>query len=167
MTELAHSTNSSWAIVATLSSLCALLACGSAPQSLATIGSVAVARDPVFPNQQASTLRFEELFEVGPALVPSAKVLALAGKRVRVLGFMVDMELPPKSGFFLTSRPVRCDEGGQGTADLPIASVFVISQSMAGHSVPHVPGRLQVTGILEVGNQPDSSGRVSSFRLRL
>ncbi len=115
----------------------------------------------------APTLGFDELLEAGSVLKPSQKVLALARKRVRMAGFMVQMELPPKGSFYLSGRPARCDEAGGGTADLPLGSVLVLSNSAKDAVIPFLSGALEVTGVLDVGNKTDSEGRVSLFRLEL
>jgi hypothetical protein len=115
----------------------------------------------------ANPLEFRELFAQTTALKPSTKVQALAEKRVRMQGFMAQMELPPLGGFYLTPRQVVCDEAGAGTADLPLESVFVVASSARDHEVPFVAGPLVVRGVLEVGNRADAQGRVSAFRIRL
>jgi len=115
----------------------------------------------------AEPLAWSELLEPGAAFVLSAKTKALAGRRVRLVGFMAEMELPIPGAFYLVPQPVECDEAGGGTADLMPTSVLVISESARGQVVPHVPGALEVTGVLEVGNLPGPDGRMSAFRLRL
>ena len=116
----------------------------------------------------AQSLRLAELFRSGgDTLVASDRTLALAGERVRLTGFMAQMELPPRGGFFVTPQPVHCDEAGGGTADLPLESVLVLSESAKGRAIPWIKGALEMTGILEVGNRADDDGRVSAFRLRL
>jgi hypothetical protein len=115
----------------------------------------------------AEPLAWSELLEPGAALVPSAKTRALAGQRVRLVGFMAQMELPIPGAFYLVPQPVDCDEAGGGTADLMPTSVLVLSASTQGQIVPHLPGALDVSGVLEVGNQPGPDGRMSAFRLRL
>lgn len=112
-------------------------------------------------------LEFRELLDPGPELKPSARALALAGKRVRMVGFMAEMELPPRGGFYLVPGPMEIDEAGGGTADLPLHSVLVVSPSAAGRVVPHQGGPLEVTGTLELGNRADADGRVSSIRVLL
>lgn len=113
-------------------------------------------------------LEFREFFEPASAqLKPSAKLVGLSGKRVRISGFMVKMEEPPKGAFYLAPRFVFCDEAGGGTADLPPETVRVIVRSAAGAEVPFVPGPLEVSGILDVGNQTDDAGRVSAVRITL
>jgi hypothetical protein len=84
-----------------------------------------------------------------------------------MVGFMAEMEIPPRGGFYLAPRPVRCDEAGGGTADLPLESVLVVSPSAADATVAFLPGPLEATGILEVGNRPDADGRISAIRLVL
>jgi hypothetical protein len=115
----------------------------------------------------AERLDWSELLEPGAVLAPSAKARALAGKRVRLVGFMARLELPTPGAFYLVPRPVACDEAGAGTADLMPSSVLVISESAAGQDIAFVPGALDVSGVLEVGNQAGADGRVSAFRLRL
>ncbi|HTV25522.1 MAG TPA: hypothetical protein VMG12_42795 [Polyangiaceae bacterium] len=115
----------------------------------------------------AEPLAWSELLEPGAALVPSAKTKALAGQRVRLVGFMAQMELPIPGAFYLVPQPVECDEAGGGTADLMPASVLVLSELAQGQVLPHAPGALEVSGVLEVGNQPGPDGRMSAFRLRL
>jgi hypothetical protein len=115
----------------------------------------------------AERLELRELLDPGPVLKPSAKATSLTGKRVRMVGFMAQMELPPKGGFYLVPRPLHADEAGGGTADLPPQSVLVVSRSTAGQTVPFIRGALEVTGILELGNRADADGRVSAIRLIL
>jgi len=115
----------------------------------------------------APPLAWSDLLEPGASLAPSAKTRALAGQRVRLVGFMAEMELPIPGAFYLVPRPVECDEAGGGTADLMPTSVLVLSESARGQVVPHVSGALDVTGVLEVGNLPGPDGRTSALRLRL
>src|SRR5262245_34738385 len=107
------------------------------------------------PAPPAPPLAFNELLrDEGGKLAPSAKALSLAGKRVHMTGFMVEMEIPPRGGFFLAARPLHCDEAGGGTADLPLESVLVLTESAQGRAIPWIEGALDVSGVLEVGNQP-------------
>jgi hypothetical protein len=115
----------------------------------------------------AITLKFSELLDPGPRLKPSAKALSLNGQRVRLVGFMAQMELPPTGAFYLVPRPISLDESGGGTADLPLDSVMVLVPSEPGKVITHVSGALEGTGIFEVGNKTDAEGRTSNFRLRL
>ena len=128
------------------------------------------AQDQGLANTQDSVreLSFKEFFEgTNGELKPSRTLLQLNGKRVRLIGFMAQMETPPTGAFYLCPRPITCDEEGGGTADLPPESVFVIVRSQTGKEVPFIPRAVEVTGILEVGNRQESDGRVSFIRLVL
>jgi len=112
-------------------------------------------------------LEFREILLRGPKAELSAKVRGLAGKRVRMVGFMAHMEEPTAGAFYLVSRPLHCAEDGAGTGDLPLDAMLVIVRSSAGQEIPFYPGQLSVSGVLEVGHQSDAEGRASFFRLVL
>lgn len=114
------------------------------------------------------TLTFRDFFEpMARELKPSAKLLGLNGKHVRITGFMAQMEEAPRGAFYLCPRPVFCDEAGGGTADLPPDAVRVIVRSAKGKEIAFTPQLLEATGILEVGNRTDENGVVSAVRLIL
>lgn len=115
----------------------------------------------------APRLELRELLTRGAKLAPSDKASSLSGQRVLLEGYMARMELAPKGAFYLTSRPVHCDEAGAGTADLPPDSVLVTSDILGDESVPFVSGPLEISGVLEVGNRTDAQGRHAGFRLTL
>lgn len=116
----------------------------------------------------AEPLEFREFFAPSPrALRPSARLLGLIGKRVRMVGYMAQMEEPPKGGFYRCPAPVQAAEGGGGTADLPPDAVFVVVKAAAGKPLAHIPRPLLVTGVLEVGPKADEEGHVSTIRIRL
>ena len=117
--------------------------------------------------ETAVQLEFRDLLDPGPKLKPSEKALALNGQRVRLVGFMAEMELPIEGGFYLVPRPLSMDEAGGGTADLPLESVLVLVPSMQGKTIAPIKGALEGIGIFEVGNRSDEQGRVSNFRLKL
>jgi hypothetical protein len=114
------------------------------------------------------SLTFETLLELrGNALQPSARLLAARGKRVRLVGFMAEMDLPPPNAFYLTRRPVACDEAGGGTADLPPDAVRVEVTSLSAVDLPFIPGAIQVIGTLDVGPKEHADGRLSTIRILL
>jgi hypothetical protein len=80
---------------------------------------------------------------------------------------MAQLEDPPRGAFYLASHPVRCDEGGAGTGDLPPDAVRVVVRSAATEEIPFYPGLLEVTGVLVIGAETDDGGRPSFFRLIL
>lgn len=113
-------------------------------------------------------LSFREFFEPkARTLTPTARLLSLAGKRVRIAGFMAEMELPPKGGFYLCPSPLFAAEGGGGTADLPPSAVFVVVSSAAGQELETLKRPVDVTGLLELGPQTDPEGRVTRIRIVL
>ncbi|HKX30129.1 MAG TPA: hypothetical protein VJ302_20740 [Blastocatellia bacterium] len=116
----------------------------------------------------AVQLEFREFFEPGARqLKPSAKLLGLNGRRVRLVGFMAQMEHPPAGAFYLCPSPVYSDESGGGTAELPVEHVRVIMRAAEGREIPYLASPLEVTGILEVGNREEKDGTVSAIRLVL
>jgi len=119
-------------------------------------------------SAKITDLSFSEFFEYGPReLKPSATLLSLNGHRVRMVGFMAQMEMPPEGAFYLTPHPVSCDEEGAGTSDLPVSSVRVVVRSAKGKTISFIPSPVEVTGVLELGYQADDEGRVSAIRLIL
>jgi hypothetical protein len=113
-------------------------------------------------------LAFDEFFESSAReLRPSARLLSLDGRRVRLRGFMAQMEEPPKGGFYLCHAPVFAAEGGGGTGDLPPDAVLVVVKSARGKELAHIPRPLEVTGVLQISPQTDEEGRVSRIRILL
>jgi hypothetical protein len=122
---------------------------------------------PVDAGSPVPTLSVRELTEPVPrggGLAPTGRARALDGSRVRLLGYMARQEEPSPGGFWLTSRPVECDEGGGGTADLPPGSVRVL---LPGEAPAPIDGPIAVTGTLEVGNRGGEGGPPSAVRLRV
>lgn len=116
------------------------------------------------PPAEPPTLSVRDLIAPGQTAAPSRRALALAGSRVRLVGFMARQEEPTPDGFWLTAGPVECDEGGGGTGDLPPGAVRVL---LAGEPPAPIEGPIAVTGLLEVGNEAAGDGPPSSFRLRI
>jgi hypothetical protein len=119
-------------------------------------------------NDHYVALAFDDFFvKDARNLEPTPALVAANGKRVRIVGFMAQMELPPKSGFYLTRRPVFCDEAGGGTADLPPDAVRVVVVSEHPNEIPYLPGPLAIVGILDIGHKEEADGTVSPLRLLL
>lgn len=121
----------------------------------------------------AAPLQFREFFELAAdELKPSAKLLSLDGKRVRIVGFMAQMELPPSGAFYLVPRPVYATEAGAGTADLPPDAVLVVARSARDREIEFVARPLEVTGVLKLGphaagGEEEVAGHPSSIRIIL
>jgi hypothetical protein len=116
----------------------------------------------------AISLGFDDFFLPGTSTIqPAPKLLEARGKRVRLVGFMAQLELPVAQGFYLTRRPLVCDEAGGGTADLPPDAVRVLVTPAPAQAIPFVPGPIEVVGVLEVGHLEEANGTVSQIRLLL
>ena len=123
-------------------------------QQVETKRKAALRRDANNEAQKTATpLAFREFFaalDLADELKPSAKLLGLNHRRVRLVGFMAQMEEPPVGAFYLCAQPVYCDEEGGGTADLPPARVRVVVRSAAQKEIAFTPRPLAVTGVLEI-----------------
>jgi len=126
---------------------------------------------PALPADIAE-LKFNDFFvmPVGPrGLEMNPRLLALDGRRVRIVGYMAQQEEPHPGFFMLTPVPVNVAEASDGMADdLPPATLFVhLSAAQADTVAAHLPGLLVVTGTLSVGNREEADGRISMVRLQL
>lgn len=135
------------------------------PKSLAPVQDEA--RKPA-----AAELKFGEMVRmpIGPhGLEPSDKLLALDGRRVRMIGYMAGAEAPMAGRIVLTPLPVSLgDEDESLSDDLPASAVFVhLGGAGSRYVVPNLKGLLQLTGTLRVGPQEEPDGHVSTVRLLL
>jgi hypothetical protein len=113
-------------------------------------------------------LKFSEFY--GPigdrGLEFSAKIQALAGKRVRLSGFMVREPSPAVGAFRFAALPIAVENNGLCFADdVPPAVAQLVAP--AGTPIPWRPGRLMVSGKLELGPRLETDGRNSFVRLVL
>ncbi len=139
-------------------------------------------------------LKFGEFFQlpVGPrGLEITERLRALDGKRVRILGHMVKEDLTPCNScpvtpvkgkrplpawmefvvpgrMMFTELPAMVSHAHYGLADdLPPQTVFVTVPDKFGELVPYTPGTMLLTGVLSVGNKPESDSRISVVRLTI
>lgn len=116
-------------------------------------------------------LDFGDFFKlpVGPeGLELTAKVAALDGRTVRLLGYMVKQANPSPWKILLSPIPVVTREREYSQAeDLPPNVVHVFLPRDPSPIRPHTPGLFLLTGRFEVGNRAEADGRVSMFRLFL
>ncbi|AAU91581.1 hypothetical protein MCA2188 [Methylococcus capsulatus str. Bath] len=127
---------------------------------------------PAAATVPAAELRLSEFFKlpVGPrGLEPTDKLRGLAGKRVRVHGYLVQEEEPLPGLVMLTPVPVTLAELADGPADyLPPATLFAhVSGDNADRTLAYRPGLWTLTGTLELGSREEPNGRVSYARLNL
>lgn len=134
--------------------------------ALALTAALALSSDAA-SSREPARLELRELFVTeGRRTRLSPRTEALAGKRVRIRGYMVQMEDPPEGAFQLAARPIFQDESGGGTGDISPASVRVRLRE-AEARVAWTPGPIEVVGTLELGREEDAEGRVSFVRLVL
>ncbi|MBO9663444.1 hypothetical protein [Dokdonella sp.] len=117
-------------------------------------------------------LKFRELFKlpVGPqGLEPTEKLAGLDGKRVRIVGYMVQQEPPIAGGFMLSPLPVAAGDADDSYADdIPASAIFVTLPKGADTIVPPLAGLIQLTGTLHVGARDMAgAGRVAPAVLEL
>jgi hypothetical protein len=133
--------------------------CVSAAALLAHAGSRAA---------DVADLRFREFFRlpVGPqGLEPSARLLALDGSRVRIVGYMVQQADATAGIVVLAPMPVSLGGEDESFADdLPASAVYVHLSDESLH-VPQRAGLLALTGRLQVGAFAEADGRRSFVRL--
>lgn len=108
---------------------------------------------------------FEPIGDRGPAY--SAKLRGLAGKPVRILGYMVRQDAPVPGVLLLAPFPFQLHESEYGLAeDLPASLVHVLVPG-EDELVPFTPGLLLLTGDLSIGPREQPDGRISSVRIHL
>lgn len=106
--------------------------------------------------EMAVKLEFREFLAPATSeLKPSDKLRSLQGKRVRLIGFMAEMEHMPDGYFYLCSRPVLCDESGGGIGELPVDAVRVIVPASKGQAIKFIAPPIEVSGVLELGGQSE------------
>jgi hypothetical protein len=124
------------------------------------------------PHAGLSDLKFQDVFKlpVGPkGLEPTARLLELDGKRVRIVGYMVRQESPATDAFLFSPLPVLLGDEDESLADdLPPSTIRIDLPTSHGIVVPMLPGLLQLTGILHVGMRTDATtGRATPAQLTL
>jgi hypothetical protein len=119
------------------------------------------------PNDP-NVVPFLKFFAPGPReLRISPAIQGWNGKRVKIVGFMADLENPSPGSFYLASRPVKTDEEGDSTGDLPPTSVRIFVRSAHDKKIGFIPGPLSATGILKIGPMADAEGRITTLNLIL
>src|SRR5690349_12256679 len=105
---------------------------------------LAVRKDLGAPPAGVADLKFHDIFKtpVGDkGLEPSAALLALDGKRVRMVGYMIHQQPEPKGTFLLSPLPAEISDEDEPLADdLPPSVVAVEIAGAANRSIPLLPG---------------------------
>jgi len=133
--------------------LCGVMAAGEAATPAAT-----------------ADLKFNEMFTmpVGPlGLTPSTRLRALDGKRVRIVGYMVQQEPATPGMFLLSPLPVVAGDEDESLADdIPANAVLVRLPTATKNKLRGQAGLVRVTGVLHVGLSTDTaSGRSAAASL--
>ena len=155
-------------------SFTSLLLCGL-PLSLWSHGKTVLVTPPSALTainglpEGVTELTLRELYQmpIGPrGLVPSAKLLALDGKQVRVVGYMVGEDEPLAGRLILAPMPTQLvDEDEPESDDLPPNVIYVnFPSSIQTHSMR---GPIRLTGTLRLGAVPQPDGRLAAVRLDL
>jgi hypothetical protein len=121
-------------------------------------------------NAPAPRLAFADFYQrpIGPrGLEPNAKLLALAGTRVELSGFVARTHDGPAKLAILAPTPVTLDDEDEGLADdLPAAVAYLhAADERVAAALTACRGALRVAGRLELGRQPEADGRASFVRL--
>lgn len=124
------------------------------------------------PEPGTTDLKFREFYTlpIGPrGLAPSARLLGLAGQRVRVVGYMARQEVPSAGVLIVAPLPVALgDEDESFSDDLPATALYVhLAAGDRERAVPWMPGLLAFSGVLELGAAREADGRMSFVRLQL
>jgi hypothetical protein len=124
------------------------------------------------PADSIKELRFSDILRTpigSRGIELSDSLVKEHGKTVRIIGYMVQQEVVTPGQFLLSPQPVQMSQHADGEADdLPATTVLVgLDENHKTWSVAHVCGLVAVQGILKVGRQEASDGRVSWLRLQL
>lgn len=123
------------------------------------------------PRAAVTSLKFGDFFRmpIGPfGLEPSEKLLALNGKPVRLVGYMVREELPVPGSFLFAPLPVTLGDADESLSDdLPPTTVAVHLAGPGRRRAPYVVGLIRLEGTLEVGTRDEADARLSAVRLIL
>ena len=124
------------------------------------------------PPAGVAELKFADMFKlpVGPkGLEPTARLRTLDGKRVGIVGYMVQQELPVAGSFMLSPLPASAGDEDESLADdLPASTIIVQLPNGPGTIVPDLHGLIRVTGVLHVGaTEVAHTERVAAARMTL
>jgi hypothetical protein len=124
------------------------------------------------PPKGVAELKFRDVFKLpagAKGLEPTDTLRKLDGKRVRIIGYMVQWETPIASGFLLSPLPVAAGDEDESLADdIPPSALFVSLPKGSDAVVPNLPGLIKVSGTLRVGaHEVAGANRVVPARIEL
>lgn len=97
----------------------------------------------------------------------SDKTKSLAGKKVRITGYMVRHMAPDANRFMFADRPVVTIEHEYGIVDdVPPNVIHVFIECDEGMGATWLPAPITVYGTLEIGSRKEADGRTSFARIQ-
>lgn len=115
-------------------------------------------------------LRFQDFYKlpVGPrGLEPTHRLLSLNGKRVRILGYMAEIQCTNNREIIFSPVPLQPQPEEYGLCDdIPATHILVTVPGNPNEPVRHVSGPILLTGLLAVGDS-SKSGESSFVRMQL
>ena len=115
-------------------------------------------------------LKFSDFFKpIGRmGLEYSDKMKSLDGKKVRILGYMVQMEVRTPGIFLFSPFALELNDAEEGLSDyLHPATLHVLMPENKDQPVTYTRGLMLLTGTLTVGPHEEADGRASCARLQL
>lgn len=136
----------------------------------ASVGDAASKESKIDANGVAE-ISFRELFKStsgGEQLQYTDRAKELAGKPVRITGYIVRQSQPIPWAFLFSPVPQSVHERDYGLCDdLPVTALHVFLPRSAQPIPPRYSGPVNVTGILELGGREEADGRSSVARVRV
>jgi len=117
-------------------------------------------------------LKFRDVFQLpagAKGLQPTETLRKLDGKRVRIVGYMVQRETPLHAGFLISPLPVAAGDEDESLADdIPPSALLVTLPNARDAAVPNLAGLIKVSGTLRVGSyEAPGADRVVPARIEL
>lgn len=135
------------------------------------IGADAASKEPKIDANGVAEISFRELFKSTPGgeqLQYTDRAKALAGKPVRITGYIVRQSQPIPWAFMFSPIPQSVHEQEYGLCDdLPVTAIHVFLPRSAQPIPPRYSGPVSVTGVLELGGREEADGRSSVARVRV
>ncbi len=134
-------------------------------------GTDAANKESKIDANGVAEISFRELFKStsgGEQLQYTDRAKELAGKQVRITGYIVRQSQPIPWAFLFSPVPQSVHERDYGQCDdLPVTTIHVFLPKSAQPIPPRYSGPVSVTGVLELGGREEADGRSSVARVRV
>jgi hypothetical protein len=135
------------------------------------IGVESKSRESKIDANGVAEISFRELFKAtsgGEQLQYTDRAKELAGKTVRITGYIIRQSQPIPWAFMFSPIPQSIHEQEYGLCDdLPVTAIHVFLPRSAQPIPPRYSGPVSVTGVLELGGREEADGRSSVARVRV